>query len=171
MSPRTSALVRRLALPGTAILATLLVSGCQDTTKAAAPSISASPSATATASATPSPTPTPTATSTPTAVPTPTTPTPSATTPKPAAPPRTTAPQRTHTPRQSAPKTSAPKTHAPKPPQRTQAPAGGAILSPSGKHYRAGQFCPKRLRGVSTVDDSGTRISCYAAPGDRLRWH
>ncbi|MFI0980233.1 hypothetical protein ACH4SP_24905 [Streptomyces sp. NPDC021093] len=171
MSPRTSTFVRRLALPGTALLAALLVTGCQDTTKApvrsASPSVPATASPTPTESATPTPTPTATATSTPTAIPTP-----SAATPKPPAPPAPPAP-----PLRLVEPPAPQRTHTPKPPKRTKAPApdpapaSGAILSPSGRHYEAGQFCPKRLRGVSTVDANGTAITCQAAPGDRPRWH
>ncbi|MFF0746495.1 hypothetical protein ACFYVL_39490 [Streptomyces sp. NPDC004111] len=163
MTSRTSGLVRRLALPGTALLAALLLTGCQDTPGATPPT------RTATTTTTASPTPTPTPTSTPTASPSPT-----ASTPRPVAPPPRTgekpAPKRSSTRvQESAPEPRAPKrTKAPAP---APAPAEGAILSPSGKHYKAGQFCPKRLRGQSTVDANGTRISCYAAPGDRLRWH
>jgi hypothetical protein len=61
---------------------------------------------------------------------------------------------------------AAPRNSAP--PRKEAAPAGD-ILSPSGKHYRVGQYCAARHRGLSTRDASGRTIRC-APQGDRLRW-
>jgi hypothetical protein len=55
--------------------------------------------------------------------------------------------------------------------QHTSAPANPpVILSPSGNYYRAGQFCPTRDAGLSTVDANGTVITCGMESG-RYHWH
>jgi hypothetical protein len=54
---------------------------------------------------------------------------------------------------------------------RTTAPAGPpVILSPSGNYYRAGEFCPTRDAGLSTVDAHGNVITCGLESG-RYHWH
>jgi hypothetical protein len=55
-----------------------------------------------------------------------------------------------------------------------QAPVGpgttSVILSPTGHHYRAGEFCPEADLGKSTVDDHGTGITCIRESGG-YHWH
>lgn len=42
----------------------------------------------------------------------------------------------------------------------TSRPHSGDLLAPSGRHYRAGQFCPKAARGKTTHDDAGNLLVC-----------
>jgi hypothetical protein len=74
----------------------------------------------------------------------------------------TAAPRPTPSPTRSTP---APAVH------RTTASAGPpVILSPSGNYYRAGEFCPTRDAGLSTVDAHGNVITCGLESG-RYHWH
>jgi hypothetical protein len=72
----------------------------------------------------------------------------------------------THRPVVPRPTTPRPVTHA-----ATVAPPpdGGDILSPSGKHYAAGQFCKKAHLGLTTHDAHGAVIKCVP-DGDYNRW-
>ncbi|SEL33050.1 hypothetical protein [Streptacidiphilus jiangxiensis] len=44
------------------------------------------------------------------------------------------------------------------------------LLSPSGRYYHAGEFCPHADDGVTTVDSGGTPITCSDVNG-YFRWH
>ncbi|MFE9425699.1 hypothetical protein ACFYNO_22335 [Kitasatospora sp. NPDC006697] len=43
-------------------------------------------------------------------------------------------------------------------------------MAPSGNYYRAGEFCPGKDVGLSTVDAHGTAIFCSLVSGYN-RWH
>ncbi|WP_152648323.1 hypothetical protein [Streptacidiphilus anmyonensis] len=44
------------------------------------------------------------------------------------------------------------------------------LLSPSGRYYHAGEFCPHADDGTTTVDSGGTPITCSDVNG-YFRWH
>ncbi|WKU42607.1 hypothetical protein Q3V23_00135 [Streptomyces sp. VNUA116] len=48
--------------------------------------------------------------------------------------------------------------------------SSAVILSPSGRYYRAGQFCPAADAGMSTQDAHGNTITCVMESG-RYHWH
>ncbi|MFI9311138.1 hypothetical protein [Streptomyces triculaminicus] len=55
-------------------------------------------------------------------------------------------------------------------PQTAGPKSSAVILSPSGRYYRAGQYCPAADAGMSTQDAHGTTITCDMDSG-RYRWH
>jgi len=50
------------------------------------------------------------------------------------------------------------------------APATAPIMDPHGGYYSAGEYCPQRDAGRSTVDASGHMITCVLESG-QYHWH
>ncbi|MHA6758941.1 hypothetical protein [Streptacidiphilus sp. PAMC 29251] len=44
------------------------------------------------------------------------------------------------------------------------------LKAPSGNFYSAGEYCPTKDAGLSTVDGSGNTITCVFESG-RYHWH
>ncbi|MFI7339055.1 hypothetical protein ACIBUY_14080 [Streptomyces sp. NPDC050085] len=47
--------------------------------------------------------------------------------------------------------------------------SSGQLLSPSGRPYEAGQFCPRKYLGMTTTAGNGARITCQPQSG-RNHW-
>jgi flagellar hook-associated protein FlgK len=52
----------------------------------------------------------------------------------------------------------------------TSTPATAPIMDPHGGYYSAGEYCPDRDAGLSTVDASGHTITCVLESG-QYHWH
>ena len=52
----------------------------------------------------------------------------------------------------------------------TSAPAAAPIMDPHGGYYSAGEYCPERDVGRSTLDASGHTITCVLESG-QYHWH
>jgi hypothetical protein len=56
------------------------------------------------------------------------------------------------------------------PTTQAAAPAVGVLKAPSGRFYEAGEYCPVKDKGLSTVDSAGKHLTCVYESG-RYHWH